>query len=161
RADLLELLGGLILDLWPVVIGARDVARNILAPALADVRVVIQVKLLVNDAPDIRVALELVAIGGTHRAEAAELRKIGIGVGLELPQVLGACEVIRYTIMFDLELGTSFLGLAAGEISNSVVALQPKAFVVSIDGGRGTGNDCQSRRKHEAAGNECNGCKRH
>jgi hypothetical protein len=109
------------LGVLSLICGQLSSAREmlpILAPALADVGAEIQVELLVNDAPDIRVGFELVAHGGTHRAEAAELRKLGIRVGLELLQVFSAHEIIGCAIMFDLELGISLLGLTIGEIGN-------------------------------------------
>src|SRR5216684_1955441 len=63
----------LLMELWPILVGLVDVARDILEPLLLDIPVVVQIELAVDDLPSFRINRYSVTLAHSERAIAAVL----------------------------------------------------------------------------------------
>src|SRR5260370_11998755 len=61
------------MELWPILVGVVDVARDILEPLLLDIPVVVQIELAVDDLPSFRINRYSVTLAHSERAIAAVL----------------------------------------------------------------------------------------
>src|SRR5258708_16010308 len=63
----------LLMELWPILVGLVDVARDILEPLLLDIPVVVQIELAVDDLPSFRINRYSVTLAHSEPAIAAVL----------------------------------------------------------------------------------------
>src|SRR5258708_22788037 len=63
----------LLMELWPILVGLVDVARDILEPLLLDIPVVVQIELAVYDLPSFRINRYSVTLAHSERSITAVL----------------------------------------------------------------------------------------
>src|SRR5260370_16918101 len=68
------------MELWPILIGLVDVARDILEPLLLDSLVVVQIELAVDDLPSFRINRYGVPLAHSERAKTAVLGRIPLRI---------------------------------------------------------------------------------
>src|SRR5260370_7228034 len=68
------------MELWPILVGLVDVARDILEPLLLDSLVVVQIELAVDDLPSFRINRYGVPLAHSERAKTAVLGRIPLRI---------------------------------------------------------------------------------
>ncbi len=95
----LERLRALVFDVAPVVVGRFDATRHVFQPLGLNSGIQIQIQLLVDDSPNLRIADELLANRYTECAVATKCRNVLLRVLLKCLLTVGAGELIRSIIV--------------------------------------------------------------
>src|SRR5277367_3432684 len=107
----------------PILVGFRDVARDVLEPLLLDILVVVQIELAIDNLPSVRINWNSVTLAHPERAITAVLRSVVLGILLESITVGRRSKQPLRPVPGVLKLGRALHGLGLLEISNGVVAL--------------------------------------
>src|SRR5258707_12586396 len=118
----------LLMELWPILIGLVDVARDILEPLLLDSLVVVQIELAVDDLPSFRINRYGMTLAHPERAKTAALGRIPLRIFRESVAMSRRGKKPLRPVPSVLKIRRAFHGFGLLEISNGVVALNGNSF---------------------------------
>src|SRR5712664_1711272 len=118
----------LLMELWPILVGLVDVARDVLEPLLLDILVVIQIELAVDDLPSFRIHRYSVTLAHAERAITAVLRCVPRGIFRESVAMSRRCKQPLRPVPGVHIFRRAFHSLGLLEISNRIVAFYGDSF---------------------------------